>query len=80
MKINNWRYRRLVHKTYGIIELEKYPILRAQNLLNLGRQQFYKISKVLQSAQIVPKNIEDKTSYLNHYIDQNQFNQIYNLE
>ncbi len=45
-----------------------------ENLLNLGSQQFYKISKVLQSIHIVSKDVEDNTSYFNNYIDWNQFN------
>ena len=43
----NWRSRGLVHKTYKMVELEKYPISRVENLLNLGDQRFYKISEVL---------------------------------
>ncbi len=69
VEIYNWRYRRLVHETHGIVELEKYPISRVENLLNPGNQKFYKISKVLQSTYIVLRNIESNTSYLNNYID-----------
>ena len=47
VKIYNWRYRRLVYKTHEMIKFEKYPILRAENPLNLGSQQFYNISNVL---------------------------------
>ena len=60
------------------MEFEKYPILRVKNLLNLGNQQFHKISEVLQTTHIVPKNTKNHTSYLIKYIDQNQFNQLYN--
>ncbi len=47
IEIYNWCYRGLVHETHGIVKLEKYPISRAENPLNLGGQQFYKISEVL---------------------------------
>ena len=47
VEIYNWCYRGLVHKTHRMIKLEKYLISKAENLLNLGNQQFYKISKVL---------------------------------
>ncbi len=47
VEIYNWRSRGLVHKTHKIVELEKYPISRAENPLNLGSQRFYKISEVL---------------------------------
>ncbi len=38
VEIYNWRSKRLVHKIHGIVELEKYPISRAKNPLNLGDQ------------------------------------------
>ena len=69
IEIYNWRYRKLVHETHKMIKLKKYPISQAENLLNLGSQQFYKISEILQSAHVMPKNIEGNTSYLNNYID-----------
>ena len=52
-----------------MIKLEKYPISRAENPLNLSSQQFYKIFEVLQSAHIMPKDTDGNTSYLNNYID-----------
>ncbi len=69
VEIYNWRYRGLVNKTHGIVELDKYQISGAENPLNLGSQQFYKISEVLQNAYVVPKDTKDNTSYLNNYID-----------
>lgn len=36
IKIYNWRPKKLVYKTYDIVKLEKYPILRVENFLNLG--------------------------------------------
>lgn len=40
IEIYNWRSRRLVHKTHRMVKLEKYPISRTKNPLNLGGQQF----------------------------------------
>ena len=74
VEIYNWRSRKLVHKTHGIVELEKYPILRAEKPLNLGGQRFYQISEVLQNAHVVPRDTEGNTFYLNNYIDWDQFN------
>ena len=54
--------------------------MRAENPLNLGSQQFYKISEVLQKAHVVPRDIEDNTSYLNNYIDWNLFIWLYHPE
>ena len=69
VEIYNWQNRELVDETHEIVKLEKYPISRAENPLNLGSQQFYKISEVLQSAHIVPRDTESNTFYLNNYID-----------
>ena len=80
VEIYNWRSRGLVHKTHGMVKLEKYSISRAEKPLNLGGQRFYKISKVLQSAHVVPKDTEGNTFYLNNYIDWDQFNQLYDPE
>ena len=57
-----------------MVKLEKYQISRVENLLNLNDQQFYKISKVLQNAHIIPRDTKDNTFYLNNYIDWDQFN------
>ena len=69
VKLYNWGCRRLVYETHKIVKLEKYPISRAENSLNLGGLQFYKISKVLQSAYVIPRDTEVNTFYLNNYID-----------
>ncbi len=79
VEIYNWYYKRLVHETHGMVELEKYQISRAKNPLNQGGQQFYKISEVLQRAHVVPRDIKHNTSYLHKYIDWDQFNQLYDL-
>lgn len=47
------------------------------NPLNLSSQQVYNIFEVLQSAHVVKKDTEGYISYLNNYIDWNQFNQLY---
>ena len=46
-------------------------MLRVKNLLNLGNQQSYKISKILQNAHIMLKDIESNTTYLYNYIEWN---------
>lgn len=69
LKIYNWQNRKLVYEIHSIVELKKNPISRTENFLNLGDQQFYTISEILQSAYIVPRDIEDNIFYLNNYID-----------
>ena len=80
VKIYNWRSRELVYKTHQIVELEKYLISKAEKPLNLGGQQFYKISEVLQSAHVMLRDTKGNTLYLNNYINWDQFNQLYNPE
>lgn len=69
VQIYNWYSRRLVHKIHGMVKLEKYPISRVENPLNLRDQQFYKISEALKNTHVVPKDIESNTFYLNSYIN-----------
>ena len=80
VEIYNWCSRRLVHKTYGIVKLEKYPISRTENSLNLDGQHFNKISEVLQNAHVILRDTKGNTFYLNNYIDWDQLNQLYNPE
>ena len=80
VEIYNWHYRELVHETHEIVKLEKYPISRAENPLNLSSQRFYKISEVLLSTHVMPRDGEGNTSYFNNYIDWDQFNQLYDPE
>ena len=63
-----------------MIDLEKSPISSIRNPLNLGDQQFYKISKVLQTAYMIARNTDNNTFYLNNCINEDQFNQLYDLE
>ena len=48
--------------------------------MNLDSQQFYKISKVLLNAYIVPENTEDNLFYLNNNGNWDQYNQLYDIE
>lgn len=80
IEIYNWHYKELVYETHRIVELEKYSILTAINFLNLGRQQFYNICKVLQCTHVVSKDAESYTSLFNNYDDWDQFNQLYDPE
>ena len=47
VEIYNWHYKGLVYKTYGMIKLKNYAILKIEKLWNLGIQQVYKIFEVL---------------------------------
>ncbi len=63
-----------------MVKLEKYPISKAKNTLNLGGQQFYKICEVINSAHVVLRDTRNNIFYLNNYINWNEFNQLYDLE
>lgn len=67
--IYNKQNRGLVYETHKMVKFEKQSVSRTVNLLNLGCQQFYKISKILQSAHVISRDTEGNTFYLNNYID-----------
>lgn len=73
-EIYNWWNKRLVYEIHGIVELKKYPISKAKNPLNWRSKQFYKISEVLQTAHVMPRDTDNNTFYLNNYIDWDKFN------
>lgn len=77
VKIYNQRKRRQVQKTHCMIQFENYPILRSENSSNLDAHQYFKISEILQNTYIIPRDIKDKIFYVNNYIAQDQFNQLY---
>lgn len=66
----------LKDKSIRLMKFEKYLISRIENLSNLGTYQFYKISEVLQSAYIVPRDTKSNTFYVSNYIDRDKFNQL----
>lgn len=47
IEIYNWHNLRLVNEIHKIAELEKYPISKVENPLNLSTHQFYKIHSIL---------------------------------
>lgn len=59
-----------------MVKLKKYPISEVENPLNPDHLQYYKISEVLQSVHVVPRDTKNNLFYLNNYNDLNQFNQL----
>lgn len=55
-------------------ELKKYSSLKAENPLNFGAYQFYKIPSILWSAYLVPKDNNGNVFYINNYINWDQSN------
>lgn len=62
-----------------MIELKKMYISITENTCNLNAYQIIKISLVLYNAHIIFKNQNKVICYINNYIDQDQFNELYNL-
>ena len=60
-----------------MIKLEKMRALTIEYFCNLGAYQIIKISSVLFSAHVVPKDQNKFVFYVNNYIDWNKFNQLY---
>lgn len=63
------RYISDIYETLGMAELTKYPTLRVENPLNLDVHRFYKISSILQSVYVVPRDNDGNVFYINNYID-----------
>lgn len=63
-----------------MIELEKLYTLTLENLHNFSVYQIIEISLVLHNAYVVSRNYNKFMFYINNYIDQNQFNQLYDLD
>ena len=61
-----------------IIKHKKIYALTAENPCKLGTHRIIKISMVLYSTYIIPRNQDKFVFYINNYIDWNQFNQLYN--
>ena len=62
------------------MELEKMLALTAENPCNLGVHQIIEISLVLRIAHMICKDQDKFVIYVSNYIDQNQFNQIYDSD
>ena len=63
-----------------MIELEKIYTLTTENPRNLGTHQMIKISSILRSTHMVFRDQDKFVFYVNHYIDWDQFKQLYDLE
>ena len=61
-----------------IVKVEKYLILRKENLLHFSGLWFYKISEILQTAYVISRDIENNNFYLNNHNNWDQFNHLYN--
>lgn len=75
--IYNWRNRGHVHEIYIIVELEKWCTSTAENPCNLDAHRIVKISLILRSAYVVPRDQERIVFYVNNYVNWDQFNQLY---
>lgn len=52
----------------------------AENPRNIDTYYIIKVSLVLRIAYVVPKNQDRIVFYVNNYIDQDQFNQLYDTD
>ncbi|KAI9840208.1 MAG: hypothetical protein M1837_001836 [Sclerophora amabilis] len=69
------RNRGLSLEIHGMVEVERWPESRARQPRNLGQRRFYGMSTILRSAHVIPAR--DKVSYVNNYIDWDQYNTLY---
>lgn len=71
------RNRKQVYEIHGMFELEKWHVSTAKNPCNLGTYCIIKVSSVLRNTNIVPRDQDGAVFYVNNYIDQEWFNQLY---
>lgn len=69
VKLCNWKNGWQVYEIYGIIELEKMCTSTAENLHNFDIYRIIKISLVLRSAYMIPRDQEKFVFYINNFID-----------
>ena len=60
-----------------MVELEKWHASTAENLRNLGAYHIIEVFSVFCSAHVIARDQDKAVFYVNHYIDWNQFNQLY---
>lgn len=60
-----------------MIKLKKIPILIAENFYNLSIYEIIKILLILYNTYIIFRDQDKFVFYVNSYINQNQFNQLY---
>ena len=76
----NQKNGRQVHEIHEMIELEKMHVLTTENFRNLSAYRIIDILLILCSAYIVPRGQDKIVFYVNNYIDQDQFNQLYDSD
>lgn len=47
---------------HGIIKFDKYPVLKVENPLNLGNQQFHRIFEVYKVSMLYPEILKVRLS------------------
>ncbi len=82
VELYNWKNYGQVYEIHGIVELEKMCTCTstAKHPRNLGAYRIIEISSILHSTHIVLRNQERIIFYVNNYIDQDEFNQLYVLD
>ena len=74
------RNRGQVHEIHGMVELDKWHALMAENPRNLGAHCIIEVSLVLRNTHVVPRDQDRMIFYINNQIDWNQFNQLYDAD
>ena len=80
VKLYKQRNRRQVYEIHGMVELNKWHALTAENPRNLGAHRIIEVSSILRNAHVVLRDQDRMVFYVNNYIDQNQFNQLYDTD
>jgi hypothetical protein len=64
------------HEVHGMVEVEDWPLVEVKNPRKLKHRCFFEMSTIIRSAHIIPAG-NPGTYYINHYVDWDQYNTIY---
>ena len=80
VELYKWRNYGQIDQIHGIVEFDKWHVSTAKNPRNLGAHCIIKISSIMHSAHVVPRDQDMIIFYVINYIDWDQINQLYNAD
>ena len=74
IEVMRWVNRGAADKVHGMFEVESIPVSTSRNPRSLGSRRFYELPHVIRSVHLVPSNEHCTKSYVNNFIDWDQYN------
>ena len=76
VELYKWKNCGQVHEIHGMVELDKWHALMAENPRNLGVHCIIEVSLVFRGIHVVCRDQDRMVFYVINYIDWDQFNQL----